>query len=302
MHARRKFLGSSLALGAAFALFGHAAPAAHAHGPRGWRPPPPPPPLVSVSLVDGHGGSLPTVKHRGKTFVAGERGDRYEVIVRNNSNDRLEVVLSVDGRDAVSGRLANFRKARGYVLEPFGEVSIDGFRTSLDAVAAFRFTDPGDSFAGRNGTPQHTGVISVAVFKERRRPMKRHHHRPRAAAPRDDRAGADASRPGATGGAPRADSKSKDSRARKAPRVQQELGTRFGEHRHSRVREVAFTRARADRPDLVSTIRYDSAHALADRGVPIFREPVFTAPPPRHDGWPGAVDRRFTPPPPPRHR
>lgn len=298
MHARRNFLGSSLALGAALALLGVTAPSAQAHGPRGWRspPPPPPPPLVSVALVDGHGGALPTVKHRGKTFVAGERGERYEVVVRNNSADRLEVVLSVDGRDAVSGRLANFRKARGYVLDPFSEVAIDGFRTSLDAVATFRFSDPGDSLAGRNGTPQHAGVISVAVFKERRQPVRRRHHGPHASADANR-----ASPRGEAQTAPTSKSKKK-SRAWSGPRVEQELGTEFGEHRHSQVSEVAFTRARSNRPDLLSTIRYDSAPALADRGIPIFREPVFTGQPPRHDGWPGAVDSRFTPPPPPRRR
>ena len=86
-----------------------AAPAAWAHGGRPWRPPEPVVvPAVSVSLQSAHGHALTTVRHRGQTFVAGERGERYEIVVTNNTARRVEVVVSVDGRDVVSGKLADF--------------------------------------------------------------------------------------------------------------------------------------------------------------------------------------------------
>lgn len=79
----------------------------------------------------------------------------------------------------------------------------------------------------------------------------------------------------------------------------QDLGTGFGEQRTSAAREVTFVRARADAPDFATTVRYDSAHALADRGVPIRVEPAFVVDP-GPDAWPSARADRFTAPPPPR--
>ena len=60
---------------------------------------------------------------------------------------------------------------RGYVIAPYGEVTIDGFRTSLDQVATFRFSSVRDSYAGRKGQDRNVGVIGVAFFPEREHPI-----------------------------------------------------------------------------------------------------------------------------------
>jgi hypothetical protein len=278
-----------------------AEPAASAHGGRPWRPPEPVvQPAVSVSLQSEDGDGLTSVRHRGQTFVAGERGERYEIVVTNNTASRVEVVVSVDGRDVVTGKLGDFTKHRGYVLEPFGSVMIDGFRTSLEEVAAFRFSGVGDSYTARQGTPQHAGVIGVAVFHERP-------HRladgtiavPESAAP-------------GGGGTRGGSSKSKDAQAPSATRrshgapsedPSNELGTEFGEQRFSAVREVSFVRANHRRPDFTTKIRYDSARGLAARGVPIEVEPMIVHHHGEPEAWPGASsDDRFADAPPPRRR
>lgn len=61
---------------------------------------------------------------------------------------RLEVVLSVDGLDVLDGGPASFRK-RGYVVPSHGQISVDGFRQSTDAVAAFRFSSVRESYANQ---------------------------------------------------------------------------------------------------------------------------------------------------------
>jgi hypothetical protein len=280
-----------------------AAPAASAHGGRPWRPPTPVvQPAVSVSLQSEHGHALTSVRHRGQTFVAGERGERYEIVVTNNTSDRIEVVVSVDGRDAVSGKLGDFTKQRGYVLDPFGSVIIDGFRTSLEQVAAFRFAGVEDSYTARQGTPQHAGVIGVAVFKE----QPQHHLADGSVAVPE------AATPSSRGGA----SKNKSSKAPAAPGRSQgapthhepsdasnELGTEFGEQRLSAVRQVSFIRANHRRPDFTTKLRYDSARGLAARGVPIEVEPVIVHHHGEPDAWPGASSNEgFAQPPPPRRR
>lgn len=259
-------------------------PIAHARSvPGHWRPPVTS--QVHVTIESADGLALPSAAHRGATFVAGERGDRYVIRVVNDGPDRLEVVVAVDGRDVITGRVGDFRRDRGYVVEPFGEVVIDGFRRSLDEVASFRFGGVRDSYTARRGTPQHAGVIGVAVFRERERP-----HGwaapARKAAPSTSAPGADA------GGSGRA--RSKDEHASR-----QQLGTEFGEDRFSPVVEVPFVRRDHDRPDQRVRVFYDSAAALRRRGVAIdaWRDDDRFTPDP--EPWPAARDDgRFTPPPP----
>src|SRR3546814_1568020 len=85
----------------------------------------------------------------------------------NTSGERVLVVLSVDGVNAVTGEDADPSQA-GYVLAPWQSTEIDGWRKSLDEVARFRFTDLPDSYAARTGRPGNVGVIGIAVFRERR--------------------------------------------------------------------------------------------------------------------------------------
>ena len=73
----------------------------------------------SLELLDGAGNVLPTFRHRGRTYVLGALGERYQVRVRNGSGQRVEVVVSVDGRDVVDGRPAAYGR-RGYVVDPWG--------------------------------------------------------------------------------------------------------------------------------------------------------------------------------------
>lgn len=277
-----------------------AAPAAWAHGGRPWRPPEPVSvPAVSVSLQSADGHGLTAVRHRGQTFVAGERGDRYEIVVTNNTASRVEVVVSVDGRDVVSGKLGDFTKNRGYVLDPFDSVVIDGFRTSLEQVAAFRFSDVEASYTARKGTPQHAGVIGVAVFHERAHRLADG----TLAAPEDARGGGSHGAESKRKADKAPSAPSTTSRSHAAPTQSNELGTEFGEQRFSAVREVGFTRQNHRRPDFTTKIRYDSARGLASRGVPIEPEPVFVHHHGEPDAWPAASsDARFAEPPPPRRR
>src|SRR5512140_655617 len=88
--------------------------AARSEAPARWGP-------WSVELVDESGAVLPTFEHRGRTYVLGAHGRRYAVRVRNGTAGRIEVVVAVDGRDAIAGRPSSFGK-RGYVVDPWSEV------------------------------------------------------------------------------------------------------------------------------------------------------------------------------------
>ena len=236
--------------------------------------------LVSVSVVDPMGNSLRTFNHHGQTFVLGMMGQRYAVKIRNNTAQRVEVVMSVDGRDAVNGRGSNMMRDRGYVLSPMGSVTIAGFRTSMNRVAAFRFTNPMDSFAGRMGQSRMAqGIVKVAVFRERRMDaiVMDDHDRPMAGATRRPmrRQAAKTKRPGsATPSAERrraGDRASGRSTSRRRPPMRprdraNNLGTEFGEEMMSSARRVTFERDGRGIAQLV-TVRYDNAEGLRARGI-----------------------------------
>jgi hypothetical protein len=97
-------------------------------------------------------------------------GQRYTIRVSNPTARRVEAVISVDGLDVIDGRTADLRK-RGYVVPPYGELRVDGFRVSTQQVATFRFSSVANSYAGRKGQARNVGVIGVAFFDEREAPQ-----------------------------------------------------------------------------------------------------------------------------------
>jgi hypothetical protein len=273
--------------------------------------PPPRQGSYSVSIERPNGGQFPTFFYAGSNYVAGDIGSRYVVRVRNHSGRRIEAVVTVDGRDVVSGKLGNYRNQRGYIVEPYGSVTIDGFRQSLDQVASFRFSRLRDSYSARRGTPQHVGVIGVAVFEEYRRPKPRYSRpvqpRPRpyydpypagdaesSAAPNK---GKRSDRP-AAGAAESAPSYDDGYGGRYAPPARERIGTEYGESRYSSVREVSFRRKNKRRPDAVLTTYYDSMQGLRDRGIPVDPH-YYPEPDPYYDPDP-FPEPGFAPPPPPR--
>lgn len=121
---------------------------------------------VAVALIDDADSILPGVAAAGRNLVAAVDGARYRIAVRNHSTARFEVVASVDGRDVIDGAPAGFDR-RGYVVEPGGELIIDGFRQSASEVAAFRFGKVATSYAARTAGDANVGVVGVAFFAER---------------------------------------------------------------------------------------------------------------------------------------
>ncbi len=121
---------------------------------------------IGISLVGDDGRPLPGVWAGGQALVAGVDGARYQILVRNGSGARFEVVASVDGLDVIDGEPAAPER-RGYLVDPGDELVIDGFRTSADEVAAFRFGRVASSYAARTTGDAHVGVIGLAIFAER---------------------------------------------------------------------------------------------------------------------------------------
>ncbi|MDB4962145.1 MAG: hypothetical protein JWP01_2144 [Myxococcales bacterium] len=118
-----------------------------------------------VQVIREGGETAPTYAFRDRFYVAGNSGERYTIRITNPTANRIEAVVSVDGLDVVDGEAGDLRK-RGYVVPPYGETRIEGFRTSQEDVATFRFSSVSDSYAGKKGKARNVGVIAVALFEE----------------------------------------------------------------------------------------------------------------------------------------
>ena len=206
--------------------------------------------LADVTVVDrATGQSLPLHWHEGRAYVVGRPGNEYSLVVRNRTSEDLLAVVSVDGVNVLDGQAASVRQG-GYVLGPWQNADIRGWRKSLEETAAFYFTSLGDSYAGRTGRPANVGVIGVAIFR---------------------RAGGSVTAPAE---APPYRNESRDD-SQASPRMQLKraeataaapLGTGHGRRETSPVREVRFERA-TEEPCETLTIYYDSYRNLVAQGV-----------------------------------
>lgn len=220
-----------------------------------------PPESVAVEIYDRtEGRLLPTYTHEGKRYVVGRPGNEYAIRVRNQSGGRVLTVMSVDGVNAISGDTASPSQT-GYVLSPYESADIAGWRKSMSRTAAFYFTTLPDSYAARTGRPDNVGVIGVAVFRERLRPIVLQQFERREAARDAAEPSAKAAKP-ASAGALAADA---------AP--QPSLGTGHGRSESSYASYTAFERA-SESPEQTITIYYDSYQNLLAQGVPVGVAPI----------------------------
>lgn len=256
-------------------------------------------PLVEVAVIDRDNGDwLPNWSWRGQQWIAGTPGHRYSVRLTNNTGQRVLVVLSVDGINAVSGQTASPSQS-GYVLDAWQSTEINGWRKSLDDVAQFVFTDLGDSYAARTGRPDNVGVIGAAVFQERQayrpaypppRPYPSPYPYPPYARTQDEAAKAESRAAG--NAAPAAAERARESVA--ADAAAQTIGTGHGAREWSPVSQTDFVRA-TRAPAQVVELRYDDYAALVARGVvPRYRDPAY------RPGTPRAFPESFVADPPPR--
>lgn len=202
---------------------------------------------LDVEVLDRETGrTMPVYWHDGERHIAGEPGHEYEIRLRNRGGGRLLAVTSVDGVNVITGKIASL-KGSGYVLDARDSVTIDGWRKSMDEVAAFYFTALPDSYAARTGRPDNVGVIGVAVFRE---------------VERFGYLEGESARSNAMPSAPTADAAG----AAAESKERQSLGTGHGRRLDSGARYTTFERA-SDEPDAVIRIYYDSRRNLVARGI-----------------------------------
>ena len=228
--------------------------------------------LVAVSLeLDGRKAALfPAPDRSGRYYVEARKGCRYSVALANRTGERVGVVLTVDGLNAISGE-RDAGRGRMYVLDPWQSTTVQGWRTSLQDVRQFTFVDERASYAARSEKAnEKMGWIEVAVYRERRpyvqaTPLPYPEPRPYPTEEQDGRARAQAP-------ASPESSRSADNRdAAGAAKLEDGAGNRsypgtgWGEHAHDPVVLVSFDPE--SEPSGRATLRYEYRPALVALGV-----------------------------------
>lgn len=267
--------------------------------------------MIDVKLVGANGRTLDSYVKDGTVYFAGKRGERYEIEIRNKTGKRLEVVTTVDGLSVMTGEPGNWKTERGYVVSAYDTLTIDGYRRNEDEVAAFRFTRDdaeADSYAGRKDMPENIGAIGIAVFKEheyphyharpwdgwkRIQPIGQHFLRSKVSK------GISAEPVCETAGSFSASEAIKGEMLAETLRDvsdEAEIGTEYGEVRHSHVTHTHFRR-HSQSPQEVVTVEYDTETNLKRRGVIVPR-------PEEKNPFPGmeGVKPGYAAPPPPKKK
>jgi hypothetical protein len=131
---------------------------------------------VSLSVQSDNQGKLAefplnTDASHYRAYIQAMPNDRYRLRVVNNSNQRVGLVIAVDGRNIISGKqswLAN--NERMYILNPHDSADYEGWRTGTNQTNRFYFTEAANSYAAAWGDNSAMGVIAMAVYAERPRP------------------------------------------------------------------------------------------------------------------------------------
>lgn len=199
--------------------------------------------------------------------------------MRNNSRDRVLFVPTVDGLSIMNGKEASF-KSRGYIVNSYDSLVIDGWRTSDDKVSEFFFSSPKGSYASRMDQGGNLGVIGCVVFKDKEKvkvvkeyipvpypsyPQYPHYNYPNLYA------GTGA----ITGTSNFGASLLNNVTCSSSQTASAGLGTGFGQDKYSPVVTVDFDKE--DHPSAVFSIYYNTRKNLESMGVE-FKKPVYIAP------------------------
>jgi hypothetical protein len=200
-------------------------------------------------------------------------GGRYAIQLRNLTDRRIGVLMTVDGLNVVSGERSNLSlNEEMYVLDPFESAVVRGWRTSLDDVRQFVFVDEQRSYAERTGQANgDMGWIRVATFEEVR-PYAWGNIKGLYRGGADDRGGVPAP------SAPELEGRAGDQKAQRGAQPNSQglardeargdesfPGTGWGESREDHVNRVQFLAAATPTDQLV--LRYEYASGLRALGI-----------------------------------
>jgi hypothetical protein len=140
---------------------------------------------VKIEVITEGGSTLQNIPHKDfwkgethviKKYLEARRGENYGIFIRNNTSDRIGVVIAVDGRNIISGKKSDLKNSEDmYIVNSCETCQYNGWRTASDKIHKFYFTDVADSYAMKTFSDSTAmGVIAVAIYLEKERPRPLH--------------------------------------------------------------------------------------------------------------------------------
>lgn len=217
--------------------------------------------------------------HKGKCWIEGRENSNYVIELKNNTSNRVMAVVSVDGLSVTNGQPASFDSG-GFLVEPYGTVSLPGWMLSNQTAAEFVFGKKENSYATQIGEGGNTGVIGAAWFTEKPKPLPVNDYIKTGSLTKGIRNLAASSSNGML------------SNSIVASGYTESLGTEFGESVGFATTQVAFEKA-SDTPETVMLIYYDTAQNLQKMGIRLKERYANSIP----DAFPASKSEFCKPPP-----
>lgn len=108
----------------------------------------------------------------------------FQIKFKNNSFETVQVKISIDGTDLLTGDVANTKVSKDmWVVNPYAELVLEAWPESHQGGAQFVFSHAGNAVAANtHGDVTSLGIIAVAVFREGHKEpvrfVKNHYHYP----------------------------------------------------------------------------------------------------------------------------
>ena len=214
------------------------------------------PQIVEVDVVRDDGNLFPVypinsqfLKNEYRAYLQVLKNENYSLRIQNYSNQRIGLVIAVDGRNIISGKKSHLKHdERMYILGPYETQTYSGWRTSSNDIHRFYFTDASNSYAQAFGDDSAMGVIAMAVFKEnlpKHNDYKMKSNKPSAAGKRSN-----------SNHAPMSEADSE---------ALSDAGTGFGKHQNSYARTVYFNPER--NPQIKYFYKYEWKEVLCGKQI-----------------------------------
>lgn len=123
---------------------------------------------IEVRVETPDGRAVRIYGYEGRSYIESHEDMVYRLRVKNKSENRIKVVISIDGVSIVTGQpVTDSKDESGYILEPYAEELFRGYRISDNDVAEFKFVKREASYATEKGEGANNGVIAVRAYVEK---------------------------------------------------------------------------------------------------------------------------------------
>lgn len=131
-------------------------------------------------LIYDKDGSLKPIKiyrdSEDRKWVEAHNKTKFVIEIKNNSYQTFLAVVSVDGLNVITAEKAELKPEGGYVLDSHNSLKIKGWRTSLNDIREFVFSNnKKETYSSKlSNDTSNNGVIGIALFAEYIKPIRTH--------------------------------------------------------------------------------------------------------------------------------